>query len=88
MLLAFLPAVRLRAVIWKSVFTHDMRRYRRALDDRMEDFTTLITSPTGTGTGRAARALGLSRDIPCAGRDAPFAEGPAGLFRGLNGFFQ
>src|SRR4051812_26289549 len=26
-----LPAARLRAAIWESIFTHDMRRYRRSL---------------------------------------------------------
>jgi hypothetical protein len=42
------PAARLRAAIWQSIFTHDLRRYRRALFDRMGDVSTLATGP-GTG---------------------------------------
>ena len=42
-----LPAARLRAAIWQSIFTHDMRRYRRTLYARMGDFATLITGPSG-----------------------------------------
>ena len=44
-----LAAARLRAAVWQSIFTHDMRRYRRTLFDRMGDFTTLIRGPSGTG---------------------------------------
>src|SRR6058998_1960127 len=40
---------RLRAAVWQSIFTHDMRRYRRALYERMDDVTTLIGGPSGTG---------------------------------------
>lgn len=38
-----LPAARLRAAVWQSVFTHDIRRYRRSLFARMSEFATLIT---------------------------------------------
>ena len=50
-----LAAARLRGAIWQSIFTHDMRRYRRTLYARMGEFATLITGPSGTGegTGRA-----------------------------------
>lgn len=37
------PAIRLWAKVWESIFTHDMRRYRRALYERRADFTTLVT---------------------------------------------
>ena len=37
-----LAAARLRAAVWQSVFSHDMRRYRRTLYTRMGDFATLI----------------------------------------------
>src|SRR5580658_8907914 len=30
-----MPAARLRASVWQSIFTHDMRRYRRALYRKM-----------------------------------------------------
>ena len=43
------PAVQLRAAVWESIFTHDMRRYRQLLYSRMADFTTLVTGPSGTG---------------------------------------
>ena len=38
-----MPAAKLRAAAWQSIFTHDMRRYRRVMYDRMGDITTLIT---------------------------------------------
>jgi transcriptional regulator with AAA-type ATPase domain len=66
-----LPAARLRASVWESIFTHDRRRYRRVLWDRMGDLATLIVGPSGTGKELVARAIGLSRFIafdPDAGR--------------------
>ena len=56
-----LPAARLRAGVWQSIFTHDMRRYRRTLYARMGEFATLITGPSGTGKELAARAIAESR---------------------------
>jgi transcriptional regulator with AAA-type ATPase domain len=59
-----IPAARLRAAVWQSVFTHDMRRYRRTLYARMGEFATLITGPSGTGKELAARAIAESHYIP------------------------
>jgi len=59
-----LPAARLRAAVWQSIFTHDMRRYRRTLLDRMHEVTTLITGESGTGKELVARAIALSSYIP------------------------
>lgn len=59
-----MAAARLRGSIWQSIFTHDLGRYRRALYDRLGDFPTLITGPSGTGKELVARAVALSRYIP------------------------
>jgi transcriptional regulator with AAA-type ATPase domain len=59
-----MPAARLRASIWQSIFTHDIRRYRRTLYARMGEFATLITGPSGTGKELVARAIAQSRYVP------------------------
>ena len=79
-----LAAARLRASIWQSIFTHDMRRYRRALYERMGDFTTLITGASGTGKEIVARAIALSRYIPFDPRSRSFSENFLTLFHPLN----
>ncbi len=56
-----MPAARLRASVWQSVFSHDLRRYRRTLYSRMPDFPTLITGESGTGKELVARAIAGSR---------------------------
>lgn len=58
------PAARLRAEVWQSIFSHDMRRYRRSLYDNMRQHTTLITGPSGTGKELVAQAISLSQYIP------------------------
>lgn len=81
---ASMPAVKLRAAVWQSIFTHDLRRYRRVLYDRMTDYTTLVTGPSGTGKELVARAVGLSRYIPFDPKTSQFVQDFAGSFFALN----
>ena len=78
------PAARLRAAVWQSIFTHDIRRYRTTLYNRMADFTTLITGPSGTGKELVARAIGFARYIPFTSRTHTFKSGFLGSFHELN----
>ena len=77
-------AAQLRADVWCSIFSRDLRRYRRSLYSRMNDITTLIIGPTGTGKELVARAIALSRYIPFDERARRFAAAPDTLFAGLN----
>jgi transcriptional regulator with AAA-type ATPase domain len=79
-----LPAARLRASVWQSVFTHDMRRYRRTLYSRMGEFATLITGPSGTGKELAARAIAQSRYVPFDDRNLTFPGDEAVSFFPIN----
>ncbi|HEY2322010.1 MAG TPA: sigma 54-interacting transcriptional regulator [Thermoanaerobaculia bacterium] len=77
-------AAQLRADVWNSIFTRDLRRYRRSLFGRMNDITTLIVGPTGTGKELVAQAIALSRYIPFDERTRRFAAAGPTLFAGLN----
>jgi DNA-binding NtrC family response regulator len=79
-----IAAAQLRAAVWQSIFTHDVRRYFRVLYDRMGDFTTLITGPSGTGKELVARAIGMSRYIAFDPKTRTFGDGLAGSFHALN----
>ena len=79
-----MPAARLRASIWQSIFTHDMRRYRRTLYRRMSDFPTLITGPSGTGKELVARAIAGSRYIPFDPERLEFSDRPGDTFFAIN----
>ncbi|HRE83740.1 MAG TPA: sigma 54-interacting transcriptional regulator [Opitutaceae bacterium] len=69
-----LPMATLRARIWQSIFTHDLRRYRQSLYARMGDFSTLIRGPSGTGKELVARALAWSRYLPFDPKTGKFAS--------------
>ena len=79
-----MPMAQLRAAVWQSIFSHDLRRYRRALYDRMADATCLITGESGTGKELVARAIGLSRYIPFDPKTASFTDEFIGSFYPLN----
>lgn len=78
------PAARLRAAVWQSIFTHDIRRYRRSLYSRMGEFTTLITGPSGTGKELVARSIALSRYVPFDDARLVFEQDLTGLFFPIN----
>jgi transcriptional regulator with AAA-type ATPase domain len=75
-----MPAARLRAAVWQSIFTHDMRRYRRTLYARMSDFATLVTGASGTGKELVARAIAQSRYLPFDDKKLLFADDAASFF--------
>lgn len=79
-----MPAARLRASVWQSIFSHDMRRYRRVLYQRMGDFPTLITGPSGTGKELIARAIAGARYVPFDAERMEFADAPGESFLPIN----
>jgi DNA-binding NtrC family response regulator len=56
-----MPIAKLRAAVWESIFTHDMRRYIRGVHQSMRKITTLITGKSGTGKELVAQAIGRSQ---------------------------
>jgi DNA-binding NtrC family response regulator len=79
-----MAAARLRASVWQSIFTHDMRRYWRTLYRRMSDFATLITGPSGTGKELVARAIAQSRYVPFEESRLAFSDDGAADFFPIN----
>ena len=79
-----MPAAGLRASIWESIFTHDMRRYRRTLYRKMGEFPTLITGPSGTGKELIALAIAGSRYVPFDAERMEFADSAGESFRPIN----
>ncbi len=67
-------AAKLRASIWQSVLTHNLRRYLESLYQCMGDIPTLITGPSGTGKELVARAIASSQYIPFSADKGCFIE--------------
>ena len=74
----------LRADVWKSIFTHDMRRYARGVYREMGDISTLVTGPSGSGKELVARAIGLSRFVEFDAQRKRFVSDPADSYHALN----
>ncbi len=68
------PVARLRAAVWESIFTHDLRRYGRALFETLPRVPTLITGQSGTGKELVAKAIALSRYVPFDSDEKQFAR--------------
>jgi DNA-binding NtrC family response regulator len=79
-----MPAARLRAAVWQSVFTHDAARYVRTLYRQMGDVTTLVLGESGTGKELVARAIGHARYIPFDPESRSFQEDFARSFQAVN----
>jgi DNA-binding NtrC family response regulator len=79
-----MPAARLRASVWESIFTRDMRRYTRSLHRTMADVPTLVAGPSGSGKELVARAIGLSCFLPFDPATRRFAACGAGTYVPLN----
>ncbi len=62
------PIAELRSRVWESIVTRDLLGWMQGLHERMKDFPTLITGPSGTGKERAAEAIGRSLYIPFTSR--------------------
>jgi transcriptional regulator with PAS, ATPase and Fis domain len=74
----------LRADLWQSVFTVDMRRYERSLYRRMHEIHTLVLGPSGTGKELVARSVGMSRYLSFNSETGRFVEEVADSFHSLN----
>ncbi len=79
-----MPAARLRASIWQSIFTQDMRRYRRIMYRKLGEFPTLITGPSGTGKELIARAIAGARYVPFDPVRMQFADAAVESFLPIN----
>ncbi len=75
---------RLREDLWNNIFTHDIRHFEMYLWDKMEDFSTILSGPTGCGKGAAAAAVGRSGFIPFDEKKGTFAKSFTETFIPIN----
>jgi len=84
-LLGECPCMRqLRENLWNHIFTSDIQLYETSLWNRMEDFSTLLIGPTGSGKGAAAAAIGRSGYIPFDVKLKSFAASFTDTFVSVN----
>lgn len=79
-----LPAAQLRATVWESIFTCDMRAYRSDDYRNMRDVPTLITGEPGTGKELVAGAIGMSQYIPFDAARRAFADASQAQYFAVN----
>lgn len=79
------PCMRsLREQLWNNVCTADIGRYASLLTERMEDFSTIMLGPTGSGKGAAAAAIGRSGFIPYDAARQRFVDAFTSAFIPIN----
>jgi hypothetical protein len=78
------PIAELRAKIWQSIFTCNVRRYRKILYQTLGQITTLIQGPSGSGKELVSQAIGMSRYIPFDPKKQSFVVDPADHYNAIN----
>lgn len=79
------PAVvELRMRLWNNIFTFNPHWYLDYLCGRMEEFSTLLLGPTGSGKSLVARAIGCSGFIPFDASKQRFLESFTRSFQAIN----
>jgi transcriptional regulator with AAA-type ATPase domain len=79
-----LPIAELRGAVWRSIFTHDIERYRRSLYNMMGNIPTMILGESGTGKELVARAIGLSRYVAFDAETQAFTADYASEYQVVN----
>lgn len=78
------PIAELRAKIWQSIFTHNVRRYRQGLYKSLGQITTLIQGPSGSGKELVSQAIGMSRYIPFDSKKQSFVIDASEHYHAIN----
>jgi two-component system, NtrC family, response regulator HydG len=79
------PAIiELRMRLWNNIFTFNPHWYLDYLCGRMEEFSTLLLGPTGSGKSLVAHAIGCSGFIPFDLQKRRFQESFTRSFQAIN----
>jgi hypothetical protein len=70
--------------IWNCIFTSTLELYNDQLWNKMEDFSLLITGPTGTGKSIIAKIIGYSSYIKFNTHTQCFETSFLNMFRSIN----